>query len=233
MTLKHERAHWLDFALTELIKTRRLQGQRTYACFIDIRKAYDTVWHAGLKAKLLQCGLHGRMYAALCSLYQGGESTIRLGPQLGYSDFFPIETGVRQGCILSPVLYSIFINDLAVTLKQRPECGVPIGPGRLVVLLYADDIVLLSESEEGLAHSWPQWARMHSGGNSKSTTPSAALCASGPPAPSCPPASSASASAPCRGWPCTNISAWSCTPAYPSANSGRACWRRPPAPPTR
>ena len=146
------------FALTELIKTRRLQGQRTYTCFIDIRKAYDTVWQAGLKAKLLQCGMHGRMYAAICSLSEGCETTIRLGPQLGYSDFFPIETGVRQGCILSPVLYSLWINDLAVLLKQQDACGVPLAEGRLAVLLYADDIVLLAESEAQL--SWLM-ARVH------------------------------------------------------------------------
>jgi len=140
------------FALTELIKTRRLCRKRTYACFIDIKKAYDTVWHDGLKAKLLQYGIKGRMYAAICSLYEGCETTIRLGSALGYADFFSIETGVRQGCILSPVLYSLFINDLAVRLKQRVNCGIQLGDGgELCVLLYADDIVLLSDSEAHLA----------------------------------------------------------------------------------
>src|SRR4051812_46556928 len=49
------------FTLTELIKIRRLRKQRTYACFLDIRKAYDTVWHAGLRLRLLQTGVRGRM----------------------------------------------------------------------------------------------------------------------------------------------------------------------------
>ena len=140
------------FTLTELIKTRRLRGKRTYLCFIDIRKAYDTVWHDGLKAKLLQYGIHGRIYAAICSLYEGCVSTINLGSQLGYSDFFPIETGVRQGCILSPLLYSMFINDLAVQLKATVGCGADLGDGsRLSVLLYADDIVLIAEDEAQLS----------------------------------------------------------------------------------
>jgi hypothetical protein len=141
------------FALTELIKMRQRAKLDTYACFIDIKKAYDTVWHAGLKAKLKQYGIHGRMYSALCSLYACCESTIRLGGALGYTDFFPIETGVRQGCILSPLLYSLFINDAAKELKANySDCGVPVGPeARLVLLLYADDIVLLSESESGVA----------------------------------------------------------------------------------
>jgi len=141
------------FALTELIKMRARAKLDTYACFIDIKKAYDTVWHAGLKAKLKQYGIHGRMLSALCSLYDGCESTIRLGGALGYTEFFPIETGVRQGCILSPLLYSLFINGVAAELKQKhSEHGVPLGPGqRLVLLLYADDIVLLSEDEAGVA----------------------------------------------------------------------------------
>lgn len=140
------------FTLTELIKLRRLQGRRTYACFIDIKKAYDTVWHDGLKTKLMQAGIHGTMYRAICSLYAACESTIQLGSQLGYTDFFPIEAGVRQGCILSPWLYSLFINDLARLLKAQPGCGVEVRPGyRLCVLLYADDIVLLSENEDDLS----------------------------------------------------------------------------------
>lgn len=142
------------FALTELTKMRARAKLDTYACFIDIKKAYDTVWHAGLKAKLKQYGIHGRMFSALCSLYAGCESTIRLGGALSYTEFFPIETGVRQGCILSPLLYSLFINGVAEELKQNhSEHGVPLamGPGpRLVLLLYADDIVLLSGSEAGV-----------------------------------------------------------------------------------
>jgi hypothetical protein len=141
------------FALTELIKMRQRQKKDTYACFIDIKKAYDTVWHAGLQAKLKQYGIHGRMHEALSSLYAGCESTIRLGGVLGHTEFFPIETGVRQGCILSPLLYSLFINGAAVELKGKlSACGVPVGPhARLTLLLYADDIVLLSESEAGVS----------------------------------------------------------------------------------
>jgi hypothetical protein len=76
------------------------------------------------------------------------ESTIRLGSTLGYSDFFSVTTGVRQGCILSPLLYSIWINDLAIRIKERCA-GVAvdrIGARRLHLLMYADDIVLLAET---------------------------------------------------------------------------------------
>jgi hypothetical protein len=59
---------------------------------------------------------------------------------------------VRQGCILSPLLYSIFIKDIARTLKQQRR-GATIdaaGKHRLCILLYADDIVLLADGVEDL-----------------------------------------------------------------------------------
>lgn len=136
------------YTLTELIKLRRLRRLMTHACFIDIRKAYDTVWHEGLKLRMRQAGIHGPMYRALCSLYSACESTVRLPGDAGYTEFFSIETGVRQGCILSPLLYSIFINELAVELKAS-GLGATIdaaGAHKLCVLLYADDIVLLSDA---------------------------------------------------------------------------------------
>lgn len=136
------------YTLTELIKLRKLRKQYTYTCFIDIKKAYDTVWHDGMKIKLKRYGIHGRMYDAICSLYSSCESTIRLGSTIGYTDFFDIDTGVRQGCILSPWLYSLFINDLAIELKQA-NCGAWIdemGVHQLTTLLYADDIVLLTNT---------------------------------------------------------------------------------------
>ena len=79
------------YTLTELIKLRRLRRLMTYACFFDIRKAYDTVWHEGLKLRMRQVGIHGPMYRPLCSLYAACESTVRLklNGEAGYTEFFP------------------------------------------------------------------------------------------------------------------------------------------------
>ena len=72
-------------------------------------------------------------------------------------------TGVKQGCNLSPTLFSIFANDLVAEVNDL-DIGIKVGDRKLSLLLYADDIVLVAESEEKLqsmldtVHSWcKQW----------------------------------------------------------------------------
>ena len=157
------------FALTELIRIQQLRNKPLYVAFLDIRKAHDTTWHSGLKLKQQRVGIQGLMYRAICSLYAGCTSTVRLGGALGYTDFFGIDTGVRQGCLLSPWLYALFINDIATEIRQLKGAGVtlqlsPESIEELFLLMYADDIALMSETLESLqrqltcasdfAHRW-------------------------------------------------------------------------------
>ena len=65
------------------------------------------------------------------------------------TNWFCSNIGVRQGDTLSPTLFNLFVNDLATEIKTL-ECGVKIGNKSVSILLYAEDIVLISESEESL-----------------------------------------------------------------------------------
>src|SRR6185437_2581209 len=53
------------FLLSEILRARRRQGKETYCCFLDIRKAYDTVFRNGLWARLLEAGLRGKLWRVL------------------------------------------------------------------------------------------------------------------------------------------------------------------------
>ncbi len=58
-------------------------------------------------------------------------------------------SGLKQGDTLSPTLFGIFINDIVREINDL-NLGVKIGNKKLSILLYADDIVLLSDTENGL-----------------------------------------------------------------------------------
>ena len=69
----------------------------------------------------------------------------------GETEWFNIDTGLKQGCVLSPLLFDIFLDGLVGVLK-RTHVGIDLlGDGvRMCVLCYADDIVLLAESASDL-----------------------------------------------------------------------------------
>ena len=68
-----------------------------------------------------------------------------------YTDWFDVTKGLRQGCLLSPMLhvFNLYINDLVTYIKT--ECnGIEIGGENVCLLMYADDLVLLAKSEKDL-----------------------------------------------------------------------------------
>jgi hypothetical protein len=135
------------FSLVETIRSRGRKG--TFCCFIDVKKAFDRVFRAGLWKRVAEEGVKGKMWRVLRSIYETVESCVRVSGKC--TDWFPVNTGVRQGCILSPLLYALFINGLIKELK-RLDIGVEIEEGgeKLNSLLYADDIVLLAQNRQDL-----------------------------------------------------------------------------------
>ena len=122
---------------------RRRGYRRTYCCFIDIKKAYDTVWRKGLWKCLWDKGIRGKMWRVLKDFYRATRCKIRVGK--GVTEEFSVEKGVKQGgAVLSPLLFSIFINTLVAELGET-GLGVKLGQGTIESLFYADDIVLITD----------------------------------------------------------------------------------------
>ena len=114
---------------------------------MDMNKAFDTVYRDCMWYKLLKIGVHANLLFAIQSLYTDVSCAVNINGSL--TDWFPVRQGVKQGCGLSPTLFAIYINDL-VDYINHLNCGIHVGGTQISLFLYADDIVLLSESEEGL-----------------------------------------------------------------------------------
>ena len=101
------------YTLNEIVQGRFREDKKTYAFFLDVQKAYDTVWRDGLWLKLWDMGVKGRMWRVIKKMYEASRSTVLLEGEK--SAMFSVEQGVVQGCSLSPILFSVFINDLLRT----------------------------------------------------------------------------------------------------------------------
>ena len=131
------------FVITELINNRR--PKRTYSCFIDIQKAYDRIWREGLWHKLQNYGMTGKMWRVIRNIYESVESCVLVNDER--SRFFEVDVGLRQGCLMSPILFAIYINGLAEEIKAA-RLGAQLVLRReanVGILMFADDIALLAD----------------------------------------------------------------------------------------
>ena len=133
------------YVLTSLLKSRR--GKKTFCCFIDLSKAYDRVWRTGLWKRLWDEGIRGKLWRVLKNMYSDTQNCVLAGT--ARSEFFSVDIGVRQGCVLSPLLFSIYINELIREIN-RTGIGLGIDGKNLGILLYADDIVLMADTWQEL-----------------------------------------------------------------------------------
>lgn len=136
-------------SLYEILRRRQIENKNTFVAFIDIQKAYDTVPIAALMRKLTLLGLHGNMLRFFKELYNAPK--IRVRTKEGVSGLIEQKRGLRQGCNASPLLFDIFINDILEECAQYGVSimGLPEGD-REVGLLFADDLVVMADTQENL-----------------------------------------------------------------------------------
>ena len=115
--------------------------------FVDFSKAFDLVVHDNLWFKLLSIGINGKMIIIIRSMYNCIKTKVFTSGIK--SDVFYSTLGVRQGECLSPFLFSMYINDMESYLAS-PNAGITIGHIRLLLLLYADDVVIFANSPQEL-----------------------------------------------------------------------------------
>ena len=135
------------YVLKETINSYVEKQSSVYLCFLDASKAFDRVNHYKLFHKLINRGVPGYLVRILAFWYSNQTMCVRWGSMI--SKGFKVTNGVRQGGILSPYLFNIYMDDLSQILGKE-YAGCKIASRIINHLFYADDIVLMCPSFRGL-----------------------------------------------------------------------------------
>ena len=134
--------HWI-------IKKAGEFQKNIYLCFIDYAVAFDWLDYNKLWKILKEMGIPDHLTCLLRNLYAGQEATVRAGH--GKTDWFQIGKGVRQGCILSPCLFSLHAEYIMRNAGlEESQAGIKIAGRNTNNLRCAVNTTLMAESEEEL-----------------------------------------------------------------------------------
>ena len=141
------------------------KGKDSFWAFMDLEKAYDRVDRGALWRTLSLYGIGGKLLSAVKSFYVDSRACVRVGNQ--ESDSFQVRVGLRQGCVMSPWLFNVFmdgvVREVNIRLGER-GLGFIEGNGEqewvINQVLFADDTALVADSEEGLQQLVTEFGRV-------------------------------------------------------------------------
>ena len=147
MTCTSDHIFLLQTIIEKVVKKNK---NRLYAVFIDFKKAYDTVDRGKLFRRLQDIGINGPFLKNLKSMYETVSYKIKLKD--GHLDPIKSNLGLKQGYPLSPMMFNLYIDDIKDIFDAQCD-PVTITDTKISHFLYADDLVVVSLSPEGLQRS--------------------------------------------------------------------------------
>ena len=126
------------FNLRILCEKHFQHQQDLYHVFIDFKKAFDRVWHAASWATMKKYNVSTSLIRVIENLYDKVTGAVLFNSGIG--DWFRTTVGARQGCLLSPTLFNIFLERIMTNTLEDHEGTVSIGGRTIINLRFADDI---------------------------------------------------------------------------------------------
>ena len=111
--------------------------QNLYHVFFDFKKAFDRVWHAALWATMRKYNISANLVRTIEQLYDKATSAVQMNGSIG--EWFRTTVGVRQGCLLSPTLFNIFLELIMSDAQEEHDGKVSIGDRNITNLRFADE----------------------------------------------------------------------------------------------
>ena len=136
------------FSLRMLCERYLQHQQDLFHVFVDFKKAFDRVWHAALWSTMKLYNINANLIKVIESLYSKATSAVYYDGSVG--EWFRTTVGVRQGCLLSPTLFNIFLERIMTDALENHEGSVRIGGRTITNLRFADDIDALAGKEDEL-----------------------------------------------------------------------------------
>jgi hypothetical protein len=137
------------FILWTLIEQNKAKKKPFYCCFVDFKKAFDTMlcevmWHV-----LAGLGVEGQFLRGLQMMY--AKDTVRINhPNEGVTFSFRCQQGVKQSNPINPLLFGLYLDALEGHLDDRECNALALANLHIWLLLFIDDLVLMSKLEVGL-----------------------------------------------------------------------------------
>ena len=132
----------------QIVEKAREFNLPTYLCFVDYTKAFDKIKWNLLWKIMEEMGTPQHLISLIRNLYENNTAKVRVDQT--YSDKFRTCTGVRQGCILSPILFNIYSEHIMRRVLQEWPGGISIGGKRISNLRYADDTLIITATIEDM-----------------------------------------------------------------------------------
>ena len=140
------------FVISQVCKKYLANGKVVFWAFMDLKKAYDTVDRHVMWQMLRVYVVGEKLLKVVQSFYKDSRARVRVGNDA--SEWFPVNVGLRQGCVMSPWLFNVYmdgvVREVNVTLLGKGLDLLNANGGKFEInqLLFADDTALVADSEK-------------------------------------------------------------------------------------